>query len=124
MKYLEYKGISLYDKEAMEFERLSVKPEYEIFPGIYLKPCNLSDLTKAIDLEKLGAFDYAVPQSWAEANGHPRGLDQAVWLYRKDRSSIFGGPFTVRQMLEGLRSQIKTEAVQFWFEQKAMEIER
>jgi len=117
MRYLNFRGIGLCDKEAMEYCRYPLNPDYEIFPGIYLQPHNLGGLTKAVDLEELGSFDFAVPQYWAEANNFPKGLDLAVWLYRRE-SRIFGEPFTVRQMLDRLREMIKKEAVQFWFEQK------
>lgn len=124
MKYLNYEGIGLMDAEAMKYCGHSLNPDYEIFPGIYLQPCNLGDLTRAIDLEELGPFDFAVPQSWSEENNYPRGLDQAVWLYRREfkgRLSVFGEPFTVRQMLDRLRDRIRDAAVECWLEQEATE---
>ena len=117
MKCAEWKGIHLMDAEGMKECGYPTNPDYEIFPGIYLTPCNLGNLTKAIDLEELGPFDFAVPQSWSEENNHPRGLDQAVWLYSRT-SKVFGEPFTVRQMLDVLRKQIVEEAIAYWFDQK------
>ena len=115
MKYVEYNGIDLYSKEAMDYCGYPLNPDYEIFPGYYLKPCNLDALTKAIKLEELGTFDFAVPQSWSEENNYPKGLDQAVWFYPA-RSKIFGEPLTVRQMLDLLRERIKQEALEYWLE--------
>ena len=119
MKYIEYNGISLYDKEVMKMCGHPLNPNYEIFPGIYLRPCNLDLLTKAIKLEELGQFDFAVPESWSRENNYPRGLDQAVWFYPA-RSKIFGEPLTVREMLDMLRERIKLEALEFWLKAKAV----
>lgn len=120
MKYLEHKGISLYDKEVMKMCGHPLNPNYEIFPGIYLRPCNLGDLTMAIDLESKGSYDFAVPESWAREHNYPKGLDQAVWLYRKE-SRIFGEPFTVKQMLEELRRQLANEAFAWYFNKEGIE---
>lgn len=55
---------------------------------------SLEEITQTADINRFGAFDYAVPQSWADQNPKVR----AVWIYDK-RSGLCGRPLLVTTIL-------------------------
>lgn len=70
---------------------------------IYLERTRLGDIVDALELE--GAYDYAVPQHWAEKNGFPI----AIWWYEYPEHRTLGRPLLLKEMLDMLRKKYVEE---------------
>jgi hypothetical protein len=106
----EYKGLRLYtadeimdmwggDNTDESYHKL-LSPERRIGWNlfVYLERTKLGDIVEALELE--GAYDYAVPEYWAQKNGYP----VAIWWYDKENKT-FGRPLLLKEMLGMLRQK-------------------
>ncbi len=105
---IDYKGINIISAEEAEILGVSLVGINSIFPMLYISPnTKLSKLIEVIGMDKTGAYDYAVPESWARENNYPQGYDRAVWYYPSEgEGRLFGYPVTVRTMMYDLKDMI------------------
>jgi hypothetical protein len=114
---IQYKGLNLYSKKECDLLGKNVEGCEPLFIHLYLDPyTRVEDLAKAIELDCIGSYDLAVPQSWAEKNNFPRGYDSAIWFYpHTGEGHLFGKPLTVREMVNMLWEAIKRDHSEDFF---------
>ena len=106
-----HKGISIFTEEEMKEMGKETTVNNTICDGFYLGDLTLGELVKALNLDEKGAYDFAVPQHWAEVNNYR----SAIWFYPKEGPErIFGRPMLVSDMLNELKSLILNRAMTRW----------
>ena len=122
--YIHFKGIELYNWAGV----LAMGCEGHAIPisaRLYMSgKTSISDLTKAIDLESKGQFDYAVPQSWLDEQIRFKQDTKAVWFYPRDTKEeghIFGRPFYVHTMILELKRLVDERITEIILKQDELE---
>ena len=104
-------GVCIFTEEEMKEMGKKITVDNTICKGFFLGDLNLGQLAKAINLDERGAYDFAVPQKWAEDNYFPN----AIWFYpREGENRLFGRPMYVSAMVYELKSIILERAMSVW----------
>ncbi len=115
-----FKGVNVWTRKMFAQEGMEMpKGAIPIDGDFYLDPkTTFAQLTKAIDLDEEGSYDFAIPQRWAEDNSWPK----AIWFYpHSGESSVFGRPMFLSEMIDRFRQKFtacRDEVFEKWLEER------